>query len=177
MKKLLTVISLLFVLSIQSKAQRAGELNVWNVDDNWNHSGLFVEGGLGIFTGSNYHIENVLGVEINAGYRLHLTKGLCWDVAKVGSNLYCHSDIGRYSTGRIMTGLLYNTPRILAGKSLYVDALMGYQFCLGETYFDGFAYEFGLGVKLTRNISVGVTYEAATDCEIGYAGLRFSYQF
>lgn len=185
MKKFLLLLAVAVAGVSTVMAQRAGELNVWQGDQNdWNHSGVFADGGLGLFCGDT---DTNFGIEVNVGYRWHLYEGLCWDVVKGGIQLYCSDIIADASTARFLSGLHYNSPRFIADKSLYISTAFGYQFMWGDTEMGGLAYEVGAGINLTPNFSAGINWSGnntkydyylfSGTSKWGLLSLRFSYQF
>lgn len=184
-KKFLVTIVASILCCISAMAQRAGEVNVWYVED-WNHSGCILDLGLGGFSHDPH-----FGGEIDFGYRWHIYKGLCWDVIKVGTELCCCENGGcfsQYSNYRIVTGLHYNTPRFLAGKSLYIEAYIGY----GHNFMDktrkigghyrlvkdGAACGYGLGVNLSKLCALGVNFnDIGVSDDMQFFSLRCTLQF
>lgn len=150
-------------------------------DDDWNRSGLFLDGGIGVYCGD---VNNELGIEANIGYRLHLVDGLCWDIAKGGVQLWCADGFSDSSTARFLTGFRYNTPRFVGDKSLYVSTAFGYQFMWGETDINGLAYEVGAGVNLSSKVALGINWNGSNSSfkdyfnfKWGLLSLRFNYLF
>lgn len=184
MKKLIFA-TLLSLFAIPSFAQRASDADVssWGGDESWNHSGAFTELVLGGVVGD---MDGDFGVGVNLGYRLHIWNGICWDVLKVGINGGV-SHLSDTLDMRFISGLRYNTPAVVGGKSLYLNCAFGYHFLTDNTDLDGFAYEVGAGVNLNPNFSMGITWEASQaetdgyysdyDYNWGIIGLKLAYQF
>ena len=191
MKKFI-ISSLLSLLVLPVMAQRASDADVSSWGDNdWSHSGFFGEVVLGGQVGD---VDGDFGVGFNLGYRWHIWNGLCWDVLNAGLNAGV-SHFTETLDARFLSGIRYNTPQFVAGKSLYINCAFGYHFLTDETDIDGFAYEIGAGVNLNPHLSLGITWEAnnsseeysyqvgrywytdKVDYNWGIIGLKLAYQF
>ncbi len=171
MKKFLTlIISLCCAFGIY--AQRAGEASVWNNDSEVNHSGFFLNPTIGVMTGD---VDTDFGIDLTVGYRLNLVDGLSWDILKVGANTGV-SNFSDLMTLRFLSGFRYNSPEIVADKSLYADFSLGYCLMTEDTDLHGFAYEVGAGVNLTSNLSLGIVWEG-NNPRYSYEDGRYEYTF
>lgn len=178
MKKLLLALAMVFCVA-GAQAQRASEAAVWSEDNDAAHSGFFVNPVLGAYVGD---IDDTgFGFGADLGYRLHLTSGLHWNILTAGWNsglINGGEDIEYLSNVRILTGARYNTPRILAGKSMYVNFDLG---CSINTYSSdaAFAYNLGVGVNLSRLISLGVAWDGISKdgYNLGIIGLKLGINF
>lgn len=168
MKKLFMLLMLAAMSAgISATAQRAGEYNLVHSDD-WNHSGIFANVGLGVACGD---VDTDLGLSVGLGYRYHFGNGLNWDV--ISATYYSPmvtDDFEDSSSLRILTGIRYNSSPILAGKPLYGNFAAGYQMNLKDfDYWHGFAYELGAGVLLSRTVSLGLMWEGnVAHYDLGY---------
>lgn len=118
--------------------------------------------------------DTYFGVNVNGGYRQHLTHGVSWDIVKVGIT----TDFSDLSNARFMTGVRYNPPGNICGRPIYLDAAIGYHFLISDVEYGGFAYEIGAGVSLTEMLSAGFVWEGGTcDGHIGMFGLRLGVNF
>lgn len=174
MKKLLLIFTLLLASAgVSVSAQGA-------------RSGIFGEFGLGVACGD---INTDLGLSLGVGYRYHITGGLSWDMLKVAYYVpTATNDFGDGSSLRILTGVRYDSAPLLAGLPLYANFGAGYQMNVSDfDYWHGFAYEFGLGVKPTGNVSVGLVWEGdvayynlgmgSINSNFGIFGIKLAYQF
>lgn len=166
MKKLFLLFAIAFSVATTS-AQRASDMGVFNNDnDDWNHSSAFVETSLGAVVGDVS--ETGFGWGVGVGYRWHIANGICWDIVKAGMN----TDVLNFTdalTVKALSGIRYNSPRIIGDKSLFVNAAFGYHLNTSNTDINGFAYEVGTGINLSKHISLGLSWEgfaASYDVEI-----------
>ncbi|MDE7472492.1 MAG: hypothetical protein K2M68_02790 [Muribaculaceae bacterium] len=156
MKKFLLVFALL-AGALSVSAQRAGEFSMWsNENSDINHSGFFLNPAIGLVTGD---CEDDFGVSLQLGYRWHIASGFNWDIVKVGANTGV-SNFTEMLDLRFLSGFRYNSHEILAGHSMYADVAFGYNF-LTDVSEGGFAYEVGVGVNLTRTLSLGLVWEGS----------------
>ncbi len=154
MKKILTTL-LLFCCILTLNAQRAGEASIWNDNSDINHSGFFLNPTLGVMVGD---VDTDFGIDITVGYRWHIASGFSWDILKIGANTGV-SNFADLMTLRFLSGIRYNSPEIIADKSLYADFSLGYCLLTDDTECNGFAYEIGAGINLTRTFSLGIVWE------------------
>ncbi|MDE6160299.1 MAG: porin family protein, partial [Muribaculaceae bacterium] len=136
-------------------AQRAGEATVWSNDNDINHSGFFLNPTIGVEAGD---VSTDFGIDVTLGYRWHIANGFNWDILKIGANTGV-SNFAELMTLRFLTGIRYNSAPVIGDKSLYADFGMGYGLMTDDTDFGGFVYEIGVGVNLTRKISLGLVWE------------------
>lgn len=178
MKKVLVAFALIFSV-FAAKAQLASEGAVWNEDAGVNHSGVFLNPSIGYVTGD---IDSGFGVSLNLGYRWHVGSGFNWDILSVGAN----SEVSNFTETldlRFLTGVRYNSPAVLAGKSLYANFGLGYHLLTDNTDIGGFAWEIGAGVNLSSKVSVGIIYEAShysedgASANWGLVGARVGFNF
>ncbi len=157
MKKFIVFFALIAGVFSMS-AQRAGEFSMWNNEVSYdiNHSGLFLNPTVGLQTGD---VEDDFGLSLQLGYRWHIGSGFNWNVLSVGANTGV-SNFTDMLDLRFLSGVRYNSPEILAGKSLYADVAFGYNY-LTEMEEGGFAYEVGVGVNLNRSVSLGLVWEGS----------------
>lgn len=162
-------------------------------EKSWNHSGLFIDAGIGVLTGD----FSDFGIRVDWGYRWHIAGGFSWEVFRLE---YCAgvSDFKTTSEINATTGFRYDSMRIpaLANKSLYASINLGYGGLLSgeEDYYDitsgGFTYDIGIGIKLNRKTSVGLFYQGLKnkaetwsspywefDINWGMVGAKIEYQF
>lgn len=154
MKKILTTLMLLCCILV-ANAQRAGEASIWNDNSDINHSGFFLNPTIGVMTGD---VDTDFGIDITVGYRWHIASGFSWDILKIGANTGV-SNFSDLMTLRFLSGIRYNSPEIIGDKSLYADFSLGYCLLTDDTDLNGFAYEVGAGINLTKSISVGIVWE------------------
>lgn len=181
MKKLLLVLALVFATATSAMAQRAGEATVWADDNDINHSGFYLNPYLGAMAGD---VSTSFGFGAEIGYRYHFGYGINWDILTLGWNS-CSDSFEELSSIRLMTGVRYNTPQILAGKSMYINFNLGYQFNTYDGDLNGFTYGVGLGVNLSRLVSLGIAWEGNTKHEDywdsnlnwGIVGLKLGINF
>lgn len=188
MKRLIAILVVAISMATAS-AQRAADMGIFSgSNDDWNHSSMFVETHLGAVVGDVS--STGFGWGVGLGFRLHLIDGLCWDVVKVGMNTDVLNFVDMLDV-RFLSGLRYNSPRFIADKSLYLNFALGYHLFTECTTYSGFAYEVGGGINLSRNLSMGITWEASHttaeeyffgdyyDVKLnwGTVGLKLAYQF
>lgn len=169
MKKIIALLLLIcaFLPLNQALAQRAGEYNVTPRDDSWNKSGVFANIGFGLSAYENYsnYWEDRCfspGLSIDLGYRYHFGQGFYWNIVKVGYSNPRFDRFGEASTMRFMTGFRYMSAPILADRPVYTHFDLGYFVNVANTnYWDGFAYEIGVGVAISRTISLGIAWEGS----------------
>jgi len=158
MKKLLIAIAM--ICSVMSvSAQRAGDATSWNdksvVEGDFNHSGFFLNPTIGVTAGD---VDTGFGVGLGLGYRWHIGSGFNWDIVKADAI----TDVSNFTdalTVRFQTGVRYNSPVLFSDKGLYADFGIGYQFNTNDTDMSGVAYEIGIGLNMTRTISLGLVWE------------------
>jgi hypothetical protein len=160
MKKLFAILAVVLSVATAS-AQRASDMGVFSGNDleDWNHSAAFIETHLGAVVGDV--ADTGFGWGFGIGYRWHISSGFCWDVAKLAAN----TDVTNFTDMldvRVLSGFRYNSPRFVAGKSLYLNAAFGYHIMTQDSDYKGFAYEVGTGVNLTRHLSLGLTWDASS---------------
>lgn len=179
MKKIFVIFALIFSV-MTAKAQLASEASIWSEGaSDINHSGVFVNPAIGLQCGD---VEDDFGIAVNLGYRWHIGSGFNWDVISFGVNTGV-SNFTEMLDMRFLSGFRYNTPEILAGKSLYLNCAFGYHFLTDNTDISGFAWEVGGGVNITRKISLGIVYEASKysddywSAKWGIVGLRLGLNF
>lgn len=175
MKKLFLVLALIAATATTALAQRAAEASVWSDDNDINHSGFFFNPIIGAMVGD---VPTSFGYGFEGGYRYHFASGVNWDILTVGLNT-CSESFEDYASVRLLTGVRYNTPNILAGKSMYFNFNLGYQINTKHDYMSGFAYGLGLGVNLTRLVSLGFTWEGNTadSANWGIFGAKVGFNF
>lgn len=141
----------------------------------WNHSGLFVNTGIGVLCGSD--IDSDFAWEFGWGYRWHIASGVSWEVLRLGFNTGVSHFEDMFDL-RITTGLRYDTPRFdfLNQRSLFVNFCFGYGGRVAADDSDGgFVYEIGAGIKLTRKCSLSLIWQGNTDSwEVYYPGSRYT---
>lgn len=160
-------------------------------EKSWNHSGLFINTGVGVLTGD---ADTDFAWELGWGYRWHVASGISWEVFRLGFNAGV-SDFKETLNLRITTGLRYDTPRFdfLGNRSLFANFCLGYGGRPAAEYTGsgGFAWELGVGFKFNRKCSVSLIYQANSDNDIdiddyygyeydlswGMVGFKFEYQF
>lgn len=163
-------------------------------EKSWNHSGLFVNTGIGVLTGD---ADTDFAWEVGWGYRWHIGAGISWEVFRLGFNTGV-SHFKETINMRFTTGIRYDTPRFdfLRNRSLFANFCLGYGGRPGAENAGrgGFAWELGAGLKFTRNCSVSLFYQGNSDKDIeiyignyygyenfdfnwGMVGLKFEYQF
>lgn len=164
MKKFLVVFTLLLG-AVSMSAQRAGEVSMWsNETSEINHSGMFVNPAIGLQTGD---CDDDFAVSLQLGYRWHIASGFNWNIFEAGANTGV-SNFTDMLDLRFLSGFRYNSPEIVAGRSLYVDVAFGYNY-LTKIKEGGFAYEVGAGVNLNRLVSLGLVWEGSTaSYSVGY---------
>ncbi|MEZ3589791.1 MAG: outer membrane beta-barrel protein [Muribaculaceae bacterium] len=158
-----------------------------HAQENWSHSGIFAEAGLGVACGD---IDTDLGFSVGVGYRYHFGNGFNWDVVKVSYyNCFTTTACKEGSSMRFLTGFRYNSEPILAGKPLYGTFSAGYQLNVYDTdAWKGFAYEIGAGVMVTPNVSLGLMWEGnvahynlgwlgSVNENFGTFGIKAAFQF
>lgn len=151
----------------QALAQRASEYNIAPRDYSWNKSGVFANIGFGLsvydYCGYWDHERNfTTGLSVDLGYRYHFGQGFYWNIFKLSYYNPYLADFGDSSSLRFMTGARYLSQPILAERPLYAHFDLGYYLNVGDhDYYewDGFAYEIGVGVALSRTISLGLAWE------------------
>lgn len=147
MKKILTiVVVILCALSVRCQST-----------ENYTHSGIFADVSAGLFNDS---YGNDFGIGLKAGYRYHIYEGICWDVASIGANT-CIGWHGEEFNLRFLSGIHYDLPKNILTKSLYANLDLGYCLSTYDTSCGGFAYDIGLGINLTRLISLGLVWEGS----------------
>ena len=157
----------------------------------WNHSGLFVNTGIGLLTGD---ADADFAWEAGWGYRWHIAAGVSWEVFRIGMNVGV-SNFSETFDLRFTSGLRYDTPRFgfIGDRSFYATFCLGYGGLIGADAGGdgGFVYEVGAGIKLTRKCSVGLFYQgdredsyyydyrSGSDCDLkwGMLGVKIEYQF
>lgn len=186
MKKVISIIfAAIMAFGISANAQHAGEFNFQESD--WNHSGFFAEIGLGVACGD---INTDMGLSVGLGYRYNLGNGFQWDILKAAYYVpTVTTEFGDGSSMRFLTGIRYQSHPILGDKPLYGTFSAGYQMNVSDfDYWHGFAYEFGLGVLLSRNCSLGLVWEGdvahynfgsygSENMNFGIFGLKLGIQF
>lgn len=158
MKKLFAFCLAMMLTSVMSvSAQRAGEYNLGDNSEG-SRSGVFAEIGVGVTAGD---INTDLGLSVGLGYRYHFGNGFCWDILKATYQApTVTTAFGEGSTMRFISAFRYNSAPILAGRPIYGTFGAGYQLNVYDTdYWKGFAYEIGVGVNLSRNVSLGLAWE------------------
>lgn len=171
MKKII-VLALVAVASITASAQmvRSTTEEKWftpteqpkPVVKSWNHSGCFVNTGIGgSFNSHDFDHLSGFGWELGWGYRWHIGYGVSWEVFKLGINVV-NFDFSDALTASITTGIRYDSPRIaaLGNRSIYGNFNIGYGILSDEDSDGGCAYEVGVGFKLTRKLSLGLVYQS-----------------
>lgn len=172
MRKVILFLAVL-VSAITASAQRASDSDMsWSNNDDINHSGVFADVTAGVLTG-DMDTDFALGLKL--GYRWNIYDGLSWDVVSIGASTGV-SNFAEAMNLRFLTGFRYNTPVDLIGKSLYVNFGLGYCLSTDDTDWGGFAYEIGVGVNLTRTISLGLAWEGSK-WSYEYEGWKFSGNF
>ncbi len=158
----------------------------------WNHSGLFINTGIGVLTGD---ADTDFAWEFGWGYRWHITSGISWEIFRLGFNVGVSNFTDTWDL-RFTTGVRYDTPRFdfLKGRSLYAHFNLGYggRPLADESDGGGFVWEIGAGIKLNRKCSVGLFYQADKDSyeyyvpyygyddvnfNWGMFGVKIEYQF
>lgn len=185
MKKLLIAIAMICSV-ISVSAQRAGDATTWNdkLDEgDFNHSGFFLNPTIGVTAGD---VETGFGVGVGLGYRWHIASGFNWDIVKAEAM----TDVSNFTDAlavRFMSGIRYNSPVLFSDKGLYADFGIGYQFMTSDTDNSGVAYEIGVGLNLTRTVSLGLVWEGNSssyesygydfDAHWGMFGVRLGLNF
>lgn len=169
MKKLLFAIAMICsVLSVS--AQRAGDATAWNdskaVESDFNHSGFILNPTIGVMTGD---VETGFGIGVDLGYRWHISSGFNWDIITAGISTNS-AEFSDNLNVRLLSGFRYNSPAIFGDKGLYANLGLGYQLMTSDTDLGGFAYEVGVGINLTRIVSLGLVWEGNT------ASTSYSYK-
>lgn len=158
-------------------------------EKSWNHSGLLVETGIGLLSGD---ADSDFAWEFGWGYRWHISSGFSWEVFKLGFNVAPASFKETWDLG-VTTGLRYDSPRIasLGDRSVFGNFSFGYGgTVLQDSSEGGFKYEVGVGVKMTRNLSLSLFYQGnndsydysdygdySWDASWGMFGLKIEWQF
>lgn len=162
-------------------------------EKSWNHSGLLVETGIGLLSGD---ADSDFAWEFGWGYCWHISSGFSWEVFKATFNVAPASFKETWDLG-VTTGLRYDSPRIasLGDRSVFGNFSFGY----GGTFLNelddadvcaGLKYEVGVGVKMTRNLSLSLFYQGdnvsyefynhndyTVDASWGMFGLKIEWQF
>lgn len=143
----------------------------------WNHSGLFLNTGIGVLTGD---ADTDFAWEFGWGYRWHITSGISWEVFRLGFDTGVSHFKDMFNL-RFTTGVRYDTPRFdfLKGKSLYANFNLGYGIRpMADESEGGFVYEIGAGIKLNRKCSVGLFYQGNKDSyEYSYYIPRYGWEY
>lgn len=178
MKKIFfAIVMALCAMGVQ--AQHASDVSVWSENDNAAHSGVFTNVILGAYTGD---IETGAGLGLDLGYRYHIISGLHWNILTVGTNFAWNNDEydgGDFLNVRFKSGAHYITPEILGSKRMYVDFNLGYSVNTKYSELNGFTYDVGLGVNLSRLFSLGITWDAISkdSATWGIIGAKFGFNF
>lgn len=158
MRKLM-ILMVVVVSAITASAQRASDADLsWYGDDDINHSGIFADLSAGCLT-----TNTDFAASLKLGYRWNFNESFSWDVISIGAGTGV-SAFTDYLALRFLTGIRYNTPEELIGKSLYFNVGLGYSRMVDDTEMEGgaFAYEIGGGVALSRLISLGIVWEGSS---------------
>jgi hypothetical protein len=149
--------------------EKADSIESTNLSENLNHSAFFLEAAVGFMFDQDY------GSAVGVGYRKYIKNGIHWDIVKVGINGY-HLNLFDPINLQVMTGIRYNSPRVLMGKSVYVTCAVG---CYTDFVYTGFAYEIGTGVNLNKTISLGILGEGFHEKynSEGVIGIKVGIQF
>jgi opacity protein-like surface antigen len=161
MKKLFAIIAVALCV-VTASAQRASDMGIFsnNEYEDWNHSAVFVETAIGAIVGD---VDTDFGWNVGLGYRWHISYGFCWDVLKLGINTIPSNFSKETLDWRVLSGFRYNSPRFIAGKSLYANVAFGYHILDGgKDGKHGLAYEIGAGINLTRHLSLGISWDASS---------------
>ena len=187
MKRIISIcVFLVAALGFSANAQVKEAPEVKNFD--WNHSGLFVEIGLGAACGD---INTDLGLSIGLGYRYNLGHGFLWDIAKVAYYVpTVTSDMfGDGSSMRFLSGIRYQSQPVICNRPLYGTFSAGYQMNVSDfDYWHGLAYELGVGILFSRSCSLGLVWEGdvahfnfgpfgSQNMNFGIFGLKLGLQF
>ena len=122
--------------------------------EDWNHSSAFIETGIGVTAGD---CVNDFGWTVGIGYRWHIAQGVYWDIIKMNFNTGA-SHFTDLLAIRFTSGVRYHSPRFIAGKALYANFDLGYDYATGVEG-GGFAYEIGAGFVLNKHVSLGLVWE------------------
>lgn len=128
--------------------------------------------------GSSYETKrNNIGIELNAGgtgefaialgarWQMNFNENFAWDVLTLKA-VTEPSYFGESLTPMLMTGVRGFTPEF-AGMRAYANARAGYDYNIdGEV--GGFCFEAGVGLQVTKNISIGYSFSSIKFTEHDY---------
>ena len=142
--------------------------------ENWHHSGIFIDAGIGAMADRWDNLN--FGFDVGLGYRWHIAKGWSWEIFRLGVEVGAPY-ISDTFAALLTTGFRYESKKFKHG-GLYVSGNFGMAI---PTQFPGAAWDFGLGMKVTRNSSVGLFIRSFTSAETNAsqltAGLAYEYLF
>lgn len=118
--------------------------------------------------------DGAKGADLNLGLRFNkmFHENVGWDILRVSARTNTE-DIDGAICAEALTGVRGESPVLFGNSKAYVNVAVGfiYNFDVSK---EGFAYEIGAGLKLTRRFNIGIAYNGykISSTSSGIVGLR-----